>query len=109
MWHHYITKGSWSECWKTDCVSGCPERFCWKSSMRINEQLVDCKDCENTRLQKRLDCFKHQDKLRNKRKFEEYVPCDKDNKCIPNTLEERVKDLFENSILKDDIEFLKNW
>lgn len=106
MYHHYITKGAWSECWTTDCISGCPERFCWKSSAKLDNQYVDCINC-NSSIKGNMSCLDGKLTPGKIRKFEEYVTCDRDN--IPDKLEDRVRDLFENSILKDDIEFLKKW
>lgn len=91
MCHHYICKGSWSRCWSTDCVDGCPEKYCWKTN-------VDCTYCNDKILNH--TCFKNESYDNVKRKYEEEVKC---SRSLPLTQKERIRILFQNSIIKDII------
>lgn len=90
--HNYIIKESWSKCWLTDCIKGCPENICWKTK-------YDCETCNQPLANS--SCIKSESYNNSKRKFEEEVDCDR---ALPMKLRDRIKLLFEGSILTKMIE-----
>lgn len=85
--HNYITKESWSKCWLTDCINGCPEKLCWKTK-------YDCDVCNQP--MSNSSCIKSETYNHSDRKFEEELHCDRK---LPIKMTDRIKLLFEGSIL----------
>lgn len=91
MLHHYICKGAWSVCWLTDCVPDCPNKYCWKSEQ-------DCIECNE--IVRNHSCKKSESYNDSERKFEELKECSRE---LPTKLYDRVKLLFEKSIISNYI------
>lgn len=92
MKHHYICKGKWSYCWKTDCTPMCPDNRCWEAT---NKNDLMCKTC-NSQFKGKSDSCKYLD-THSVRKYAEEKSCDlKNNRInVNDKMRERFRELFD--------------
>lgn len=91
MYHHFIYKGELSKCWYTDCIEECPQKYCWKSEQ-------ECKECLDKIYNE--SCKKSEVYNNIRRKYTENIECSKE---LPMELKNRIKLLFDTSILMEII------
>lgn len=86
MHHHYICKGKWSECWKTDCTVNCPYDKCWEAT---NKNDIMCDSCTSNLKGKSKSC-----KLVNNTNLRSYAEDTSCSRQVPDKLRDRIKLLF---------------
>lgn len=98
MRHHYIYKGKWSVCWKTDCTPNCPNDKCWEAT---EDNALMCTNCTSNLRGISSSCKEYADRVvqeanrSDRAKLRNYAEETTCTKNIPSKVKERIQLLFD--------------